>query len=295
MEWLDHVRSSIDYLEEHLDGQIETEEAARKALMSKFHYQRMFHMITGLTLADYVRKRRLTIAAQELSSSSVKVLDVALKYGYQTPEAFTKAFQRLHGMAPSEARKQGAKLKAFPRLSFQIQIKGVEEMDYHIEEKEGFTIVGVMKQVSTRDGENFKAIPAFWQKLTQNGMCDRLAQNAGPMGLLGVSMDYSEELEEMNYLVAVEKTAQEISDGEWSEELVQREIPTASWAVFECVGAMPDAMQEMFTRIFTEWFPATGYSHAGGPELEVYLPGNPTSSQYRSQIRIPVLKKEGKL
>ncbi len=290
MEWLDHFRRSIDYLEENLDADIEVEAAAQRSWMSKYHYQRMFHMITGVTLSDYVRKRRLTLAAQELASSPAKVLDVALKYGYQTPEAFAKAFQRLHGMTPSEARKQGANLKAFPRLSFQIQIKGVEEMNYHIVGKEGFKVMGVSKKVSTRDGENFKTVSAFWQEVTQSGTCDKLVQMAGPLGLLGISMDYSEEKESMNYLIAVEKKGQGLSEDDVKEELVQREIPPASWAVFECIGAMPNAMQEMFTRIFAEWFPATGYSHAGGPELEIYFPGDPTSSQYRSQIWIPVVK-----
>lgn len=148
--------------------------------MSKYHYQRMFHMITGVTVADYIRKRRLTMAAQELASSSTKVLDVALKYGYQTPEAFTKAFQRLHGMNPSDARKQGANLKAFPRFSFQIQIKGIEAMNYQIMEKESFSIMGVEKKVSTRDGENFRVIPGFWQEVTQDGTCDNLGEMAGP-------------------------------------------------------------------------------------------------------------------
>lgn len=292
MEWLDHFRKSIDYLEESLEDKTEVEKAAQTALMSKYHYQRMFHMITGVTVADYVRKRRLTMAAQELASSSTKVLDVALKYGYQTPEAFTKAFQRLHGMNPSDARKQGVSLKAFPRLSFQIQIKGVEAMNYQIMEKESFSILGVEKKVSTRDGENFRVIPGFWQEVTQDGTCDKLGEMAGPLGLLGVSMDYDEELETMTYLVAVEKHTSGQLTNVSKHKVVEREIPASTWAVFESVGAMPDAIQEVFQRIFTEWFPATGYSHAGGPEIEVYLPGDPTSSQYRCQVWVPVVKTE---
>ena len=291
MEWLDHFRSSIDYLEANLDKEIQVAEAARTARMSKYHYQRMFHMISGVTLADYVRKRRLTMAAQEMAGSGAKVLDTALKYGYQTPEAFAKAFQRLHGMPPSEARKPGVNLKAFPRLTFQIQIRGVEEMHYHMMEREAFSVWGVMKKVSTRDGENFRVIPEFWGEVMADGTCDALLKMAGPLGLLGVSMDYSEEAEAMNYLIGVEASGQEPKE-ETPRQLVKREIPAARWAVFECVGQPQTVMKETFTRIFTEWFPATGYTHAGGPELEVYLPGDPTSDQYQSQIWIPVQPKE---
>ena len=292
MEWLEHFRKSIDYLEESLEDKTEVAKAAQIALMSKYHYQRMFHMITGVTVADYIRKRRLTMAAQELASSPIKVVDVALKYGYQTPEAFTKAFNRLHGMNPSDARKQGKYLKAFPRLSVQIQIKGVEEMNYQIKEKERFAIMGVEKKVSTRDGENFRVIPGFWQEVTQDGTCDHLGEMAGSMGVMGVSMDYDEEQETMSYLVAVEKSADGRLPNLTKREVIQREIPASTWAVFESVGAMPDAIQNVFQRIFTEWFPATGYSHAGGPEIEVYLPGDPTSSQYQCEVWIPVVKNE---
>ncbi|WP_330577850.1 helix-turn-helix transcriptional regulator [Alkaliphilus pronyensis] len=135
MDLLNRLRDSIDYLEEHLEDKLDIDQVAKISLTSKFHYQRLFHMITGITVAEYVRKRRLTLAAQMLATSNAKVIDVALKYGYQSPEAFTKAFYRIHGINPSEVRDKGIVLKAYPRLSFQLQIKGEKAMNYRIVEK----------------------------------------------------------------------------------------------------------------------------------------------------------------
>ncbi|MFZ5967819.1 MAG: AraC family transcriptional regulator [Bacillota bacterium] len=286
MEWLNRLRDSIDYLEEHMESKIDMDAAAKIALSSKFHFQRMFHMTTGVTVAEYVRKRRLTLAAQELTTSDAKVIDVALKYGYQTPEAFTKAFQKIHGVNPSEARDLGINLKAYPRISFQIQIKGEKAMNYRIVEKDAFKIVGKSKRVTTVDGKNFQIIPEFWEEANNTGLCEQLCKFQGSLGLLGVCMDFDHEKEALTYVIAVEKPQIEVPD-----DLVEKEIPAATWAIFESVGPMPKAIQDVWERIFSEWFPATGYEHANAPELEVYLPGNPNDDDYKCEVWIPIIKK----
>jgi AraC family transcriptional regulator len=286
VEWLNRLRDSIDYLEQHMESRLDIDRAAKIALSSKFHFQRMFHMTTGVTVAEYVRKRRLTLAAQELATSDVKVIDIALKYGYQTPEAFSKAFQKIHGVSPSEAREAGRSLKAYPRISFQIQIKGEIAMNYKIVEKEAFKIIGKSTKVTTVGGKNTEIISEFWQESHRNGLSEKLCEFVGNMGMLGVCMDFDLGNEEFTYVIGVEKPNVEVSD-----EFIEKEIPAATWAIFESVGPMPGAIQEVWGRIFSEWFPSTGYEHADGPELEVYPAGDTNDRNYKCEVWIPIIKK----
>lgn len=285
LEYIKKLNQSIDYLEENICEELEIEEIAQIACLSKFHFQRMFNMLAGYTIAEYIRKRRLTLAAQELASDNSKVIDVAIKYGYSTAESFSKAFSRLHGINPSAVKSTDSKLKAYPRLFFQLKLQGAENMDYKIVEKDEFKVVGKSIQVSTVDGQNFKEIPEFWNQCNQNGFCERLYPHADQLGVLGICMDYEEDKDRMRYMIAVEEPESELDF-----EVEARAIPANSWAVFEVVGPMPDAIQKVWQRIYSEWFPSTGYEHAGGPELEVYLPGNPEAEDYKSEIWIPIKK-----
>ena len=286
MDWLKKLSDSLDYIEEQIEFNLDIDHLAQLAGLSKFHYQRMFTMLTGFTVAEYFRKRKLTLAAQELASSSIKVIDIALKYGYATPESFAKAFRKMHGISPSEAREAGQRLKAFPRLTFQIQVKGVKDMNYKIIDKEAFKVVGKAIRVSTTNGENYRTISQFWEESNKNGLCNRLYNFAGELGMLGICTDFNHDQEEFTYLIAVENP-QESS----LENFEEREIPAQTWAIFESIGPMPTAIQDVWKRIFSEWFPATGYEHANGPELEVYLPGNPADENYRCEVWIPIIKK----
>ena len=178
-------------------------------------------------------------------------------------------------------------LKAFPILSFQIQIKGDVEMDYKIVEKEAFRIVGKGIRTSTKNGENNRNITKFWSESNQNGFSAELAKNCGPLGLVGACMDFDAELENMTYFIGAEKSTDSYPD-EWSEV----EIPAATWAIFPVHGAMPHAMVKVWERIFSEWFPSTKYEHAVGPELEVYLDnGDPNNDSYYSEVWVPIVKK----
>ncbi len=285
MEWFERMKKALDYMEENLTENIDIEQAARVAFSSLFHFQRMFHMLTGVTVAEYVRRRRLTLAAQDLAACETKVLDVALKYGYDSPEAFSKAFRKMHGISPSAAREPGTELKAYPKISFHICLKGDKDMNYKIVEKDSFKVFGKGKKVSTKDGENFKAIPQFWGECATNGVMEKIDKVDGG-NCVGVSMnDYQNE--SFTYVIGKEYT----KNVELPEGIEEFTIPPQTWAVFESIGAMPTAMQKVWDRIYSEWFPSTGYEQAEAPQIEVYLAGDSSKEDYKCEVWIPVIKK----
>lgn len=286
MAWVESLQKAINYMEDHLLDEIKIEDIAFQANASSFHFQRTFSVLTNVSVGDYLRRRRLTLAAEELLRTEEKVIDIANKYGYDTPEAFTKAFRRQHGVSPSEARKGIGKLQSYNRLVIQVSLKGVEPMKYSIIEKEAFQIVGIKRSYSFANGENQIGIPKLWNEVNADGTCDSIAQlNNGPVnGVLGVCVvdETSKQTQQMDYWIA---TAYE---GDKREDLLQREIPASKWAVFEVHGPMPEAMHRVWKQIFSEWFPSSGYEHAGTPELEVYPMEDASNSDYYSEIWIPV-------
>lgn len=286
MEWFKRMADALEYMEHHMEEPFDAAKISKAAYSSPFHFQRMFHMLTGVTAAEYVRKRKLTLAAQELAVSGAKVLDIALKYGYDTPESFSKAFRKVHGIPPSAVRETGASLKAFPRISFQLSLKGDQEMDYRIVEKEAFQVVGKLHSVSTRDGENLRRIPQFWLDCNKDGTYDRLCGLRTENEVLGLCLDIRQEEERFNYMIAVNG-----SDKGTNDDFTVREIPASTWAVFHSVGPMPGAIQKVWSRIYQEWFPATGYEHAGTADMEVYPDGDPQAADYYCEVWIPIVKK----
>lgn len=285
MEWLECMNNAIEYIEAHLEEETDIKAAARAAASSPFHFQRMFHMLSGFTVADYIRRRRLTLGAQELAVKKCRVLDAALKYGYESPESFAKAFKKLHGITPAKARISGATLKAFPKLSFHISVKGDRDMDYSIVEKPGFEVAGVLKRISTKDGINFVQVPAFWDECMKDGSYESVCRLANGGSMLGICLDFAEDQTHFNYMIAAEVK------GETPEGFAKRSIPAATWAVFRAVGPVSAVVQDVTRRIFSEWFPSTGYEHADAPELEVYPMGDPKAADYCTEIWIPVKKK----
>lgn len=286
MEWLNRMMSALDLIEAKIQEPLDMAELAKAAYSSPHHFQRMFYMVTGMTVAEYIRKRRLTLAAQELAMSGAKVIDVAMKYCYDSPESFSKAFRRLHGISPSEARNSGVQLKAFPRISFHLSLKGDKEMDYRIVQREAFTVLGKSFQTTTRDGENTREIPKFWKDSHADGTVAKIAALGKNQDTLGICYGAQPGGEVFNYAIAVETDRTE-SEGEY--DFIQ--IPAATWAVFTSTGPMPGAIQDVWVRIYQEWFPATDYEQAEIPDFELYPPGNPWAEDYRSEVWIPVIKK----
>jgi AraC family transcriptional regulator len=284
MEILHRLNDCIKYIEENLQDKIEHDHLAHIALSSKFHFQRMFHIVTGFTVADYIRRRRLTLAAQELMKPDVKVIDVALRYGYETPESFSKAFRKTHGVSPSAVRRSGTSLKAFPRISFQIQLKGEKEMDYRIVEKESFQVVGTGIRVTMAGGQNKNDITHFWSEVNGNGVTRQICEQTGMDELMGMCIEFDHPNETFTYFIGAE------SDHD-SGIFDSKKVGAATWAVFTSVGPMPNAIQHVWQKVYSEWFPSTGYEHAGGPEFELYPPGNVLDDDYRCEVWIPIKKK----
>lgn len=203
MEWIERLNKAINYIEEHLTRDVDYAEAAKAACCSTYHFQRMFAYMAGIPLSEYIRRRKMSLAAVDLQSGDEKIIDIALKYGYASPTAFNRAFQSVQGISPSAARKEGAALRTYPPISFKITVKGVEEMNYRVVEKEGFRIIGVSQPLHKELEQNFMTVPKMWQQAAADGTIGRLAamMNGQPMGLLGVSACNDEE--EWRYYVAV--------------------------------------------------------------------------------------------
>lgn len=286
MELLERFNNVMDYVEENIDGEIRFEEAARIAYCSVFHFQRMFAYITGILFSEYIRRRRMTCAAFDLQNDE-KVIDVALKYGYDSPTAFNRAFKSVHGVPPSMAKELGVTLKNYPRFSFRISIIGDTEMNYRIEKREEFRIVGVKERCSMNVEESFKQVPLFWQKTNERGVIPELCElmNGKPEGVLGICAGMDGE--SFDYYIAV-VSDKKIPAG---KDFVEYTVPAGTWAVFECVGPMPKAIQELEKRIVTEWLPNSGYEYADAPDIEVYPNSDTNSPDYRCEVWFPVKRK----
>jgi len=280
MDWITGLNKTMDYIEAHLSGEIDYEQLARLACCSSYHYQRMFAYMAGVSLGEYIRRRRMSVAAADLQGGE-KVLEVALKYGYQSPTAFNRAFQSVHGLPPSALRETGASVKAFPPLHFTITIKGVEQMEYRIEKREPFRVVGVSIAIDKDMEKNFDKIPPFWGKAAADGVIEKLAgmMDAQPMGILGVCACTGEE--EWRYWIVAATTTQDPALEEFT-------VPAAVWAVFPGSGTN-QSIQELERRVLTEWLPSSGYEYGNAPDIEVYLNADPQDSKY--EVWIPVVKK----
>lgn len=283
MDWIERLNQTINYIEEHLAEEIDYSKLAQIACCSTYHFQRMFTYMAGISLSEYIRRRRMSLAAIDLQDGKDKIVDIGLKYGYSSPTAFNRAFQSVHGVAPSMIKREGAIIKAYPPISFKITIKGAAEMNYRIEEKEAFRIVGVSSPLSKEIENNFQIVPQMWQKASVDGTIEKLASmmNTQPMGLLGVSACNNEE--EWKYFIAVSASA--AIDHTLEEYLV----PASTWAVFAGSGTS-QSIQELEQRIITEWLPTSGYEYANAPDIEVYLNPDPNNAQY--EVWIPVVKKD---
>lgn len=282
MEWLDKLNDALQYIEGNLDGEIEYEKAAKIACCSTYHFQRMFSYIAGTPLSEYIRNRRLTKAALDLQSGD-KVIDVAIRYGYESPTAFNRAFQKIHKVSPSVAQKEGTFLKAYPPISFKITIKGVEEMEYRIVKKDEMRIVGVKALLEKNVEDNFKTVPKLWEETAQSGKIMEIASlmDEDSKGVLGVSacMSY---LDKWEYYIAVE------TDKKALNGLCEYTIPACTWAVFPGEGQMPTAIQDIEKRAITEWLPTSGYEYADAPDIELYLNQDPMNSKF--EVWIPIRK-----
>lgn len=269
MDWQQRMTDALNYIEKHLTNEINIDKAASKANCSTFHFMRMFEVVTGISPAEYIRRRRLSCAAIELASSNKRILDIALKYGYESPDAFTRAFRREFECIPSDARIPGATLHTYPPLSFTITLKGDKAMEYRIENGSEIKLTGITIQVNNQDGTNFIDVPAFWDKIEADGRFQKLCAKSAKskLGVLGICHDFNMKTGVFSYSIAIETPA---NCDDLPEECHTIVVPATTWAKFTSRGPLRPNFQNTIKRIYSEWFPSSGREHAGTAEIEYY-------------------------
>lgn len=237
MDWLQGISNAVRYIEDNITEELDYEKIAAKAYVSSFNFQRAFGVLCGFSLGEYIRNRRLTLAGMELSSGNAKVIDVAVKYGYDSPDSFAKAFSRFHGISPSSAKKEGQNLKSIAPLKITFRLEGGNIMDYRIETKEAFMVVGTVRQFNS--DTSYKEIPQFW--------CEHYGKGDGKYicGMFGICYDNSMESKDFNYMIADSIAGK----GKLPDKFTTMEIPAKTWAIFPIKGAMPTALQDVNTKI----------------------------------------------
>ena len=297
MEWLTSIRFAIDYMEDHLEDNISAQDVADHVYLSPFFLQKGFSLMTGYGIGEYIRNRRLYLAALDLKGTKDKVIDIALRYCYETPESFTKAFSRFHGATPSQVR-GGASITAFLPLTITLSIQGGKQMDYKITPMFPFKVIGFQKVFDNETA--YAEIPKYWDEICEKYAFNVYAGNAPAnpyeqalvdncIGEYGVCIDDIGG-GKFRYLIAGKYTG-----GDVPEDMVVYEFPRSDWAIFNCIGPIPEALQTVNTRIFQEWLP-------GNPEYELYgnasvewydcVNGEKTDQDYHSAIWVPVRRKE---
>ncbi len=292
MDWISGLQNALDYVEAHITEAIDYDEIAKCAYSSGFHFQRVFSIICGYSLGDYIRFRRLSLAGSELACGSIKVIDVALKYGYDSPESFSRAFTAFHGVTPSAA-KNGADLKSFSRLSVKLILHGGTKMDYRIEKKDAFEVVLRKKRFPKAHEITTREISGFWAECTSDGtipaVCKYISKsNIFKNCIIGVSFDADPSMpnRDFPYGIGAHYNGERITE----DYLTVERIPAHTYAVFKCVGKMPEAFQRVYKYICTEFSPASEYKPCG-IEIESYPSADTQNEDYACEIWIAVEKK----
>lgn len=295
VEWTQYLRGAIKYMEDHLLDDISAEDVANSVYMSPFYLQKGFKIMTGYSLSEYIRCRRLYMAALDIISGRGKVIDVAYRYGYETPESFTKAFGRFHGVTPMQMKNEPYNIKPFLPLKINIVIQGGNDMDYVVEKMNGFKLIGFEREFSFETA--YQEIPRFWDEIKEkyfsrlwNGEkpkdeIDKMVCNC-IVGEFGVSIDDIGKDGKFRYLVAGMYTQGEVPQG-----MTVFEFPDTDWVKFKCTGPTPEALQSVNTKVFKEWLPNNpDYKIALGANVEWYSKGDTRSADYESEIWLPVEK-----
>ncbi|MFI1170456.1 AraC family transcriptional regulator [Streptomyces melanogenes] len=262
---LERLNQAMEHIEDHLDQRIEAADLARIAVTSEYHLRRMFSALAGIPLSEYIRRRRLTVAGAEVLADERTLLEIAVRYGYTSGEAFARAFRAMHGVGPGEARRIGATLHSQPRMSFRLVVEGSSSMRYRVMEKEEFRVVGRTARVPlVHEGVN-PAIAAFIRGIGKETL-ERIQSlsDQEPEGIVSVSVNLDEsraEGTELDYYHGV------VTGAAVPEDMDALTVPAGVWAVFESSGPFPQALQYMWRDVFTQWFPSNPYRSRPGPEI----------------------------
>ncbi len=292
MEWAERLDGAVDYIESNLNGRIDIPKAADRAYCSVYHFSRMFVSISGITPAEYGRRRRMTVAAADIKNGTGSIIDIALKFGYDSPSAFSRAFRLYHGVMPSGARESAVRLKAYPRISFRDTIRSNGIMDYRIIEKPGFSILGIAQKFGVADGEFSKKGRSFWSKFVLTEDYKKLCNlSGGRPGLVTGAPVMTAYLpnedgswDPVTNVFGIENP-ESMSDN--SFELYT--VPAATYAEFDCTMKTSTAVNK---RIYGEWFPSTGYEHGNSADIALFYQ-IPWNRMVYVRWWVPVIKKSG--
>ncbi|MFE3602954.1 GyrI-like domain-containing protein [Streptomyces sp. NPDC059096] len=284
---LERLNQAMEHIEDHLDRRVEVADLARIAMTSEYHLRRLFSALAGIPLSEYVRRRRLTVAGADVLAGNPTLLEIAVRYGYTSGEAFARAFRAMHGVGPGEARRSGASLRCQPRLSFRLTVEGSSSMRYRIVEKSEFHVVGRKIRVPLVHNGMNPAIADFIRGIGKETL-DRIdgLSDQQPNGIVGVSdnLDPSRaEGTELDYYHGV------VTGAAAPDDLDALTVPAGTWAVFESSGPFPQTLQHLWRDVFTQWFPSNPYRSRPGPEiLRTRLSGNGPRTEAEAELWIPV-------
>ncbi len=287
MEWNDKLQTIIDYVENHLQRKeepIDYNEIAKIADCSFSFFQKVFSYINGLSFADYVRQRKMTLAGYDLKSTNMKIVDISYKYGYDSPTSFTKAFQQFHGLSPKDARQKETTLTITPKM----QVTYKQSYTWNIKKMSHIRLIGKAKRISCNNNEHYKTIPEFFNEFLRSSNYPQLISLdcGNPKGIFGLVDYYDKETNEINYCIMIQ------SDKELPVGYYEINLPETTWAIFDCRGSVPQSIQKGWTYLNEEWLLKYPFKHAACPELEWYSDQDQSSSQYLSQIWIPIMEEE---
>ncbi|MCL2401618.1 MAG: AraC family transcriptional regulator [Oscillospiraceae bacterium] len=297
MDVLTQLNRAMDYVEAHICDDMALADVSSATVYSTYHFGRMFYYIADMPLSEYIRRRKLSLAAMDLQCGDAKVIDLAVKYGYDSADSFTRAFVRQHGVTPSVARKTGVMLKIFPPLTFQIKIGGVHEMNWRIEQKEAFEVCGIERyfKPSVWEDGDVPPLSPFWDEIRENGSLEKLIKHVGRNDLMAICChdDGGNRCRDENnaddfpYMICLpcECGGECSSDG-----FTTATVPKSTWAVFrESTVGYGLEIPRLFQRALSEWLPSSGYDRAPGPDMEIY--GSEVGGKLFDEVWIPVVKR----
>ena len=286
MEWNDKLQNIIDYVENHLQKKeepVDPQEIAEMAGCSFDFFQKVFSYMNSMSFSEYIRYRKLTLAGYDVKSTQMKIVDLAYKYGYDSPTSFTKAFQLFHGTSPKVARSKEVELTVIPKM----QVLYKQRYAWRIESKPELKLIGLSKKISCVQNEHYRQIPNFWNECRNSDAFNELISldTSGTKGMLGFTRNTGSK-DEIDYSIMV------ISNKETPVDFSELVVPATTWAIFDCKGAVPESIQKGWKYLNEEWVIKYPFKHAECPDIEWYSDGNPMNHDYLSQIWIPILEEE---
>lgn len=288
MDWLKGMNEVVKYIEENLTNSIDYTVLAKKVCCSPYEFSRIFSFMTGISVSEYIRRRKLSQVVFDIKNSDEKIIDIALKYGYESQTAFSRAFKEIHGQSPTSARKKGVNFKTYPKITFSLSIRGVNEMNFRIETKHSFKIVG-LKGLSSGYPENGDTLDPLWRQFMDNYDFKLAGLYREPFWQVGAY--WNEDIDDNTPCII---GAERNEKAEFTNMDIET-IPATTWAVFSITGlndkVNKEVIDETYARIYIEWMPSSNYKRNEVIQhLEVYDPGDASSEDYIWEIWIPVIE-----